>query len=147
MPMIRTQNKPCYEYTFIATFEETNVVGNVYFANYVLWQGKCREMFLYEYCPEIVEEISNGLYLITLDLSAQYISQLHAFDKVVMQMSLEAQGESRLLMNFDYFHDKGDTRILVCKGHQATAAMRMRNGQLVPARFPESMLEVFAEYA
>ncbi|MBE7169194.1 MAG: acyl-CoA thioesterase [Williamsia sp.] len=147
MPMIRSEGNSYYEYKFIATFEETNVVGNVYFANYVLWQGKCREMFLYEYCPEIVEDINGGLYLITLDLSVQYISQLHAFDKVVMHMSLEAQGESRLMMNFDYYHQKGDKLILVCKGHQATAAMRMRDGQLVPAHFPESMLEVFQEYA
>ena len=145
--MIRSQGSSYYEYKFIATFEETNVVGNVYFANYVLWQGKCREMFLYEYCPEIVQDINQGLYLITLDLSAQYISQLHAFDKVVMHMSLEAQGESRLMMNFDYYHQKGDQLILVCKGHQATAAMRMRGGQLVAAHFPESMLEVFQEYA
>jgi len=147
MPMIKSDEGAFFEYKFITTFEETNVVGNIYFANYILWQGKCREMFLYEVCPDIIDEINNGLFLITLDLSAQYISQLYAFDKVVMRMSLEAQGESRLMMNFEYFKEKGDELILVCKGHQATAAMRERNGQLVPAHFPDSMLEVFEQYA
>jgi enediyne biosynthesis thioesterase len=145
--MIRGPQGSYYEYSFITTFEETNVVGNIYFANYVLWQGKCREMFLYEYCPDIITEINNGLYLITLDLGVQYISQLHAFDKVVMRMSLDKQAESRLLMNFEYYHNKAGVNTLVCKGHQATAAMRERNGELVPTHFPVSMLEVFETYA
>ena len=147
MPMIRSDKGATYEYRFIPTFEETNLVGNIYFANYVLWQGKCREMFLYEYCPDVIEEINNGLLLITLDLSVQYISQLFAFDKVIMRMTLEAQGESRMMMNFEYFKEEGNQKLLVCKGHQATAAMRERNGQLVPAGFPESMLEVLEQYA
>jgi hypothetical protein len=50
------------------------------------------------------------------------------------------------MMNFEYFKETGDEKILVCKGHQATAAMRERNGQLVAARFPESMLEIFEQY-
>ena len=78
MPMIQTAEGPCFEYKFKTTFEETNLVGNIYFANYVLWQGKCREMFLYETCPEVIEEINNGLLLITLDLSVKYVSQLYA---------------------------------------------------------------------
>ena len=35
-----------YEYHHIVSFQETNLVGNVYYANYVQWQGRCREMFL-----------------------------------------------------------------------------------------------------
>ncbi|WP_204349280.1 hypothetical protein, partial [Klebsiella pneumoniae] len=29
----------------IPTYDDTNSVGNVYFANYVRWVGKAREMF------------------------------------------------------------------------------------------------------
>lgn len=147
MPMINSPEGAYFEYRFTTTFEETNLVGNIYFANYVLWQGKCREMFLHEYCPEVIEEITNGLALITLDLSAQYISQLHAFDHVVMRMYLEAQSESRLLMSFEYFKEEEDgTLTHVCKGTQATAAMREQNGRMVPVHYPDSMLEVFEEF-
>lgn len=137
-----------YEYRFITTFEETNLVGNIYFANYVLWQGKCREMFLYEYCPEVIEEINNGLLLITLDVSAQYISQLFAFDTVVMRMSLEAQSSNRLQMNFEYYKEEkdGEKLTLVCKGTQAAASMKAINGNIVPVSFPESMLQVLQDY-
>ena len=145
MSMINTHEGECFEYRLVTTFEETNLVGNIYFANYVLWQGKCREMFLYEYCPEVVEEISNGLALITLDLSVQYISQLFAFDKVVIRMFLEVQSESRLLMKFKYYKEEGNQLTLAAEGSQATAAMREINGKMIPVQFPESMLEVFSE--
>jgi enediyne core biosynthesis thioesterase len=147
MPIINVNGKNLYEYRLIPSFEETNLVGNVYFANYVLWQGKCREMFLYEYCPDVIEEISNGLLLITLDLSMQYISQLYAFDKVVMHMSLEASSTSRMLMGFEYFKEEVDGKLtLVSKGTQATLAMKEIDGRVGPVSFPESMFEVLNEY-
>jgi enediyne core biosynthesis thioesterase len=147
MPIFNSPDGAYFEYRFITSFEETNVVGNIYFANYAVWQGKCREMFLYEYCPDVIEDISNGLYLITLDLSVQFISQLFAFDKVVMRMYIEAQSESRILMRFEYFCEKDAKLTLVCKGHQAAAVMRNKNGVMVPTHFPDSMMEIITEYA
>ena len=147
MPIINSPQGAYYEYRFVTCFEETNVVGNIYFANYAVWQGKCREMFLYEYCPDVIEEINNGLYMITLDLSLQFISQLFAFDKVVMRMYMDAQSESRVMMRFEYYCDKDGELSLICKGHQATAVMRNQNGVMVPTHFPDSMMEIFMEYA
>jgi len=147
MPMVKTQSGAYYKYVYITTFEETNLVGNIYFANYVLWQGKCREMFLNEYCPEVIKEIGNGLSLITLDLSVQYVSQLFAFDEVIIKMYLEAQSTSRLLMVFEYFKkDEAGNEILVCKGTQSTGAMREVKGKMVAVPFPDSMMELFERY-
>lgn len=147
MPIIQAGGKNYFEYRFITTFEETNLVGNVYFANYVVWQGKCREMFLHEYCPDIITEINNGLLLITLDLSVQYISQLYAFDTVVMRMSLESMSASRLQMTFEYYKQEADNSlILTCTGTQATAAMKQISGKVVPVSFPDSVFQVFEEY-
>ncbi|MEN5231548.1 acyl-CoA thioesterase [Sphingobacterium faecium] len=147
MAMIYSSSRSYYEYRFISTFEETNVVGNIYFANYVVWQGKCREHFLYEYCPDIIKEINNGLALITLDLSMEYISQLFAFDHVVMRMYLEGNSSSRLLMSFEYFkiNSENDWE-LIAKGTQSTLAMREKDGKLSPCEFPNSLFRVFEEY-
>ena len=45
MPIVRHRERNYFETRIYATFADTNVVGNVYFANYVFWQGKCRETF------------------------------------------------------------------------------------------------------
>ena len=41
-----------FEHKHVVTFGETNLLGNVYFTNFFVWQGECREMFLHEYVPE-----------------------------------------------------------------------------------------------
>lgn len=147
MALFKSDRGPCYEYRFIATFEETNVVGNIYFANYALWQGKCREMFLYEYCRDILRDINNGLALITTDLSLQFISQLFAFDQVVVRMTLGAHSQSRLMMEFEYFREVDGQLTLVCRGHQATVAMRKVDDKLVAESFPEALLDILEAYS
>ena len=43
-----------FEYLHTVGFEETNLVGNVYYVNYLRWQGRCRELFLVgPVCPII----------------------------------------------------------------------------------------------
>ncbi|NUP02426.1 MAG: acyl-CoA thioesterase, partial [Nonomuraea sp.] len=43
-----------YEYLHTVGFEETNLVGNVYYVNYLRWQGRCREMFLKERAADVL---------------------------------------------------------------------------------------------
>ena len=51
-----------YEYRHVVGFEETNLVGNVYFTEHLRWQGRCREMFLKEHAPEVLaERLEQGL--------------------------------------------------------------------------------------
>ena len=59
---------PEFEYHHIVTFEETSVVGSVYYANHIRWQGRCRELFLRQYVPEILGLMEQGLALYELIL-------------------------------------------------------------------------------
>ena len=49
--------EPYYEYRHLVGFEETNLVGNVYYVNYLRWQGRCREMFLLEHAPDVLADM------------------------------------------------------------------------------------------
>ena len=46
-----------YELRHRVGFEETNFVGNVYYVNYLRWQGHCRERFLVEEAPAVLADI------------------------------------------------------------------------------------------
>ena len=46
-----------FELEHVVTFADTNVVGNVYFANYFRWQGECRELLMAESYPEFEEDL------------------------------------------------------------------------------------------
>ena len=49
-----------YEVRHRVGFEETNFVGNVYYVNYLRWQGHCRERFLKDMCPDVLAETVDG---------------------------------------------------------------------------------------
>ncbi|NOZ08594.1 MAG: acyl-CoA thioesterase, partial [FCB group bacterium] len=74
--------RPFFEFHHIVSFAETNLVGNVYFVNYIKWQGECRELFLREHAPDILEELTRGLSLVTVRVSCEYFQELTAFDEI-----------------------------------------------------------------
>jgi enediyne biosynthesis thioesterase len=147
MPFVKTPlGNYCYEFRFHATFEESNLVGNIYFANYAVWQGKCREMFIKEYCPSIVRDIEDGLKLITLDMGVQYMSQLFSLDHIVIHMTLKSQSFNRLLMEFTYYKEENGELVIAATGHQATSTMRIVDNKLKPVEIPIDMQRALEHY-
>ncbi len=138
-----------YEYSHIVGFEETSLVGNVYYVNHLYWQGRAREMFLRDHVPEILEEMERGLALITLNCSCQYLGELKAFDQVTVRMFLAAITQNRIVMRFEYWRGGLDPE-LVARGEQEIACMHRQGSGLVPAAVPRALhdaLSQFAEFA
>lgn len=135
-----------YEYNHIVGFEETNLVGNVYYANYILWQGRCREMFLYDHAPEVIEEISQGLALVTVNVSCQYLSELFAFDKVTIEMRLKDILQNRITMGFEYWKTTDQERVLVAVGEQQAACMRRQDGKNIATAIPPALKKALDIY-
>ncbi len=135
-----------YEFYHIVGFEETNLVGNVYYANHVRWQGRCREMFLHDHAPEILNEISNGLYLVTVRVSCDYFNELFALDQVIIRMRIADMTQNRVTMLFDYsrLETQGETRI--AQGEQQIACMSKQNNQLHPVPIPKSLQSALSLY-
>lgn len=122
-----------FEQRHVVAFEDTNLVGNVYYVNYLRWQGRCREMFIREHCPELLNEMAGGLALVTTRCSCDYLQELGPFDEVVVRMRLGELGPSRVTMLFDYWRVAGEGEELVARGEQQVAFMRRAGGRLVAA--------------
>jgi len=108
-----------FEYRFQVSFEETNVVGNVYFANYFVWQGKCREAFLAKYSPQVLADFADGHGMITKDSSCEFHRESFAFDNLLIRMSLDKINRTSITMNFQYYREE-ETLVLLATGHQST---------------------------
>jgi len=134
-----------YEYRHVVGFEETNLVGNVYYTNHLLWQGRCREMFLREHAPDVLTELRNGLALVTLGVSCRYLAELSAFDEVVVRMRLGAQSESELTLTFDYLR-ADTTEEVIARGEQQLACMRREGNRLVPTPIPRALRDALTPY-
>ena len=139
--------KPFYEYHHTVTFDETNLVGNVYFTNHLRWQGHCRELFLQEHAPGVMQELASGLALATTRCACEYFAELSAFDRIVIRMRLGEVSGSRIRLRFDYLRLGGSEEELVARGEQEVACLRREGNlsRLVPV--PDVLRTALAPYA
>lgn len=136
-----------YEITHTVGFEETNLVGNVYYVNYLRWQGRCRELFLKEKAPAVLEDVREDLKLFTLKVECEFFSEITAFDELSIRMRLEELTQTQVQFAFDYVQVTGGAENLVARGRQRIACMRGPNTNTVPARVPQALRDALEPYA
>src|SRR5262245_51118956 len=138
-----------FEYRHTVGFEETNLVGNVYYVNYLRWQGRCREMFLHQHAPEVLADLQRDLKLFTLRVDCEFFAELAAFDEVAVRMRLVDLAQTQLEFSFDYVRPavEGATDpVLVARGRQRVACMRGPSTRTVPTRVPEPLVRALEPY-
>ncbi len=137
-----------FEYRHVVGFEETNLVGNVYYVNHLRWQGRCRELFLRRHCPGILDALRQGLALVTTSCSCDYFAELAAFDEVLVRMRLGEIVQNRITMRFEYLRVNADGgEELVARGEQRIACMRSDGERKVATPVPEELRQALAAFA
>ncbi|MFC7883293.1 acyl-CoA thioesterase [Streptomyces sp. NPDC057376] len=137
-----------FEYRHTVGFEETNLVGNVYYVNYLRWQGRCRELFLKEKAPAVLAEVQEDLKLFTLKVDCEFFAEITAFDELSVRMRLAELGQTQLEFTFDYVKVSADgAETLVARGRQRVACMRGPNTATVPSAIPGSLVQALAPYS
>ncbi|MEV4118637.1 acyl-CoA thioesterase [Micromonospora sp. NPDC049645] len=136
-----------YELRHTVGFEETNMVGNVYYVNYLRWQGRCREMFLKDRAPAVLADLQADLKLFTLKVECEFFAELTAFDEIAVRMRLIELAQTQLEFGFDYVRVGPGGENLVARGTQRVACMRGPNNRTVPTRVPEALESALEPYA
>lgn len=130
-------------------FEETSLVGNVYFTNYLLWQGHCRERFLLEHAPEVLELLSGRrIQLFTRNCSCDYTSAwgFSALDRVLVEMRLESFRGGRMTLAFRYAHAERPAET-IATGKQELCCVAATDEGWVAAPFPSSLAMALRPYS
>ncbi|MEV3925653.1 acyl-CoA thioesterase [Actinomadura coerulea] len=137
-----------FEYRHLVTFADTNLVGNVYFTNYLSWQGACRERFLAEKAPKTVARLNDDLALVTSSCSCEFFSELYALDTVSVRMSLAGIDFHQITMGFEYYRVTDGPARLVARGEQTVSCtLREENGGLTPVEVPGELRTALDAYA
>jgi enediyne biosynthesis thioesterase len=126
-------------------FEETNLIGNVYYVNHVRWQGRCREMFLHQKAPAVLHELESGLVLATTRCSCEYRDELRALDTVIIRMRLKELVQNRIRLHFEYWR-QGEAEVLVATGEQEIACMQRVDAGTVPVAIPDALRAALVPY-
>lgn len=135
-----------YDYRHTVTLEETNVMGNVYYVNHLRWQGRCRELFLGEHAPEVLQQLGTSLCIVTSKCACEYLAELVALDEVIVRMRIGELVQNRIVMRFEYYRSRDGAEELIARGEQEVLIMRRDDGRLVPAPVPEALREALRPY-
>lgn len=136
-----------YEYRRSVGFKDTNLTGNVYFLSHFAWQGECRELFLRDHFPEILQELQEGFCLVTTYCNCEYLAELNAFDEVIVRMSLGAMSQTQITMLFEYWKDVNGREELVARGEQRIACFQRNSQELSPVSVPARLRAAISKYS
>jgi enediyne biosynthesis thioesterase len=130
----------------VVTFEETNLVGNVYYTNYFSWQGRCRELFLREHAPQTLHSLASGeLRLVTAHASCDFTDEFTAFDELLIRMTLNRLIAFGVSLNFDYCRASSPADTLA-RGRQDVKFLRRQGAGWDLCEMPEALLTAVRRY-
>jgi enediyne biosynthesis thioesterase len=144
---VGSSSKRAFVYRHIVSFEETNVVGNVYFTHHIAWFGRCREMFLKQYVPELLRDLLHDLRFVTLRVSCEYFEELHAFDEIEVRMILAHLRQHRIGLEFSIVEVGPRGGFCAALGFQEIGCMRVTDKGFAPIQPPSSLVCALRPYA
>jgi enediyne biosynthesis thioesterase len=136
-----------YEHRRSVGFKDTNLTGNVYFLSHFAWQGECRESFLQEHFPEILEELQKGFCLVTTYSNCEYLAELNAFDEVIVRMHLGSLSQTQITMLFEYWKITNGAEEIVARGEQRIACFHRGAEGLSPVSVPPKLKAAISRYS
>ncbi len=142
-----TPGRPAFTYRHTVGFADTNLVGNVYYAHLVAWQGRCRELFLKEHLPEVLDELGRDLRLVTLRTSCDFFDELAAFDEVEIRMRLAHVRGHRIGLDFEYLVDRDGALVIAAAGFQEVGCLRRSGGGFTPSDPPATLLAALKPFS
>lgn len=132
-----------YEHRHVVTLDETNLVGNVYFAHYLHWQGHCREAFLADHAPGVLADVRSGdLALATVSCEMEYFAECFALDEVEVAMTLRRVRGNQVEMSYEFRRDGR----MVARGGQVVSCLRRTANGVVPVRVPDELSLALAQF-
>ncbi len=127
-------------YDIIPTYDDTNSVGNVYFANYVRWVGKTRELFFARCVPDF-DLKTTGFFILTRDFYHKFIRETREFEAVLVRIRVSKHNRKFVTLEHEIRGTGGD---LLGKGTQQLMFVDVTSHALIDV--PVDMLRGFLPY-
>lgn len=131
------------EQAFLTSQEDSNVVGNIYFANYGAWQGRVTDRFFHGACPRLFENRGAEGELHRAETSICQLRDAVPFDEIRVRMRLDELFERGARLDYDFHRVEGARETKVAAGRGLVVWSNVRPGCApVPVEWPQQALEV-----
>lgn len=132
---------------FQTTLEESNLVGNVYYGNYFIWQGRILDLFLYSVAPDYLRVSNPRGEIVCLYSRMNYLREAMPFDKIRVFLYVESVSQSGAVFNFEFFREQhdGSTEKLHVGQQEVVWVIRLDEGTPVAANWPPKVMQALLE--
>jgi acyl-CoA thioesterase FadM len=122
------------------TYDDTNSVGNIYFANYVRWVGKARELF-FNHCIPGFDLASTEFYILTKSFQHDFRREAREFEPLTVRIRVKHNNRKFVTLEHE-IHSA--TQGLLGRGEQGLMFVETRTYR--PIDIPKSVIEGFLPY-
>ncbi len=131
-------NKAFFTGDFNTCFEDANLVGNIYYANYFIWQGRVRNNFLGEVIPDFLKGVGEQGELLCIRSRMDYLRDAMPFDQIHVSMSLKSLHEHGAVLGYQFYRtlEDGKYEKLSVGEQEVVWVNRTPEGVPVPAQLP-----------
>jgi acyl-CoA thioesterase FadM len=129
-----------FQVQLIPTYDDTNAVGNVYFANYVRWVGKARELFFNECMPKF--DLSTTTYhVLTRSFHHEFRREAKEFEDVLVRIKIAGNNRKFVTLRHEIV---SPLRGILGRGEQSIMFLDAKS--LQPLDIPRAIVEGFLPY-
>lgn len=126
----------------MVTLKDTNAFGNVYFSNYIQYQGEVREKFLLSSVPGLHEMMTaTSIRLVTIETYNKFINNSYFGDTLLVELTTSEINGASCRLNIT-FKNK-ETGELVGQGYQRVCIVGA-TGRVM--RIPANLLDILDFY-
>ena len=130
-----------FVHSFMATYADTNSVGNVYFGMYAMWVGKTRELFFNRVMPKFNLK-DTPFYILTRSFEHKFVRETREFETVSVRIRIS--GYNRKFVTLDHeIYDSGHH--LLGKGRQSLLFVSSADYKMIDV--PPEVHTAFLPYA
>jgi acyl-CoA thioesterase FadM len=130
-----------FVHSFVATYADTNSVGNVYFGMYAMWVGKTRELFFNRVMPKFNLK-ETPFYILTRSFEHKFVRETREFETVSVRIRIG--GYNRKFVTLDHeIYDSGSN--LLGKGQQSLLFVSSGDYKMIDV--PPEVHTAFLPYA
>lgn len=104
-----------FVHQFIATYADTNSVGNVYFGMYAMWVGKTRELFFNKVMPKFNLK-DTQFYILTRSFEHKFVRETREFEAVAVRIRIASFNRKFVTLEHEIYDSQEQ---LLGKGKQS----------------------------
>jgi acyl-CoA thioesterase FadM len=130
-----------FVHTFVATYADTNSVGNVYFGMYAMWVGKTRELFFNRCLPKFNLK-TTPYYILTRSFEHKFMRETREFERVSVKIKVGEYNRKFVTLEHAIFDSAGNQ---LGKGKQQLIFVSSSDYKLLD--IPDEVYEAFVAYA